>query len=190
MASSSSRLPPSQPWSADLQFELYRRDARDALRAFLVTVSDRCVAGWHVAHHLGFLPHTSIKNKFPYHKCDGGGGAWEPWAGFTGAGRAVPLAGAGPLRLPSELPITGWPAPSTHRRAALAHPELAAKISTKQAHALQLHAACRTAPPAASTIRPRPHRARDAFGPGMVFVVNTVLAWLMFSIDVRNAMLK
>lgn len=26
--------------------------------------------------------------------------------------------------------------------------------------------------------------------PGMVFVVNTVLAWLMFSIDVRNAMLR
>ena len=68
MASSSSRLPAPQPWSADRQFELYRQDARDALRAFLVTVSDRCVAGWHVVHHLGFLPHTSIKNKFPYHK--------------------------------------------------------------------------------------------------------------------------
>lgn len=26
--------------------------------------------------------------------------------------------------------------------------------------------------------------------PGMVFVVNSVLAWLMFSIDVRNAMLR
>ena len=75
-------------------------------------------------------------------------------------------------------------------RAALAHPEIAAKLSTKQAKALELHAACRAAPPAASTIRPRPHRARDAFGPGMVFVVNSVLAWLMFSIDVRNAMLK
>lgn len=65
------------------------------------------------------------------------------------------------------------------------------RLSTKQSRALQLHSELGRsgARPDTSSIRPRPHRARDAFGPGMVFVVNTVLAWLLFSIDVRNSML-
>ena len=67
---------------------------------------------------------------------------------------------------------------------------MAAKLSCKQQRAIQLHAVCKANPPDTSRIRQRPKRARDAFGPGMVFVVNSVLAWLMFSIDVRNAMLR
>lgn len=81
------------------------------------------------------------------------------------------------------------PAPRC-RREALAHPERAARPSFTQTRAARLHAACAACPPDVSAIRPRPKRARDAFGPGMVLVVNTVLAWLMFSIDVRNSMLR
>lgn len=75
-------------------------------------------------------------------------------------------------------------------REAVAHPEVAARPSYRQAQAQALHAVCAAHPPDISRIRPRPKRARDAFGPGMVFVVNTVLAWLLFSIDVRNNMLR
>lgn len=67
---------------------------------------------------------------------------------------------------------------------------MAAKLSYKQERAIHLHGVCKATPPDTSRIRPRPKRARDAFGPGMVLVVNTVLVWLMFSIDVRNAMLR
>ena len=96
------------------------------------------------------------------------------------APRSPPLAPPSPITAPASLP-----------RQAQAHPEVAARLSTKQAQALQLQSQLRRSGscPASSGIPPRPHRARDAFGPGMVFVVNTVLAWLMFSIDVRNSML-
>lgn len=58
--------PPAQPLA--VRFDSQARAAQEALRGFLVGVLDRCTQGWHVAHHLGFLPHTSIKNKFPYVK--------------------------------------------------------------------------------------------------------------------------
>ena len=44
--------------------------------------------------------------------------------------------------------------------------------------------------PAPSASRLNSGAAPPACLAGMVFVVNTVLAWLMFSIDVRNAMLR
>jgi hypothetical protein len=117
-------------------------DTNQSLRDFLITVTDRCAQGWHIFHHLGFLPHTAIKDKLP------------------------------------------------HYREAVAHPEAAVKLSCKQERACQLRAVCRALPPDTSRIRQRPKRARDAFGAGMVPVVNVVLVWLMFSIDVRNAMLR
>jgi hypothetical protein len=80
--------------------------------------------------------------------------------------------------------------PSLCCREAVAHPEAAVKLSCKQERACQLRAVCRALPPDTSRIRQRPKRARDAFGAGMVPVVNVVLVWLMFSIDVRNAMLR
>ncbi|KAL4450139.1 hypothetical protein ABPG77_010808 [Micractinium sp. CCAP 211/92] len=88
------------------------------------------------------------------------------------------------------LPHTSIQNKFPYSKEALAHPERAARPSFTQTRAARLHAACAACPPDVSAIRPRPKRARDAFGPGMVLVVNTVLAWLMFSIDVRNSMLR
>jgi hypothetical protein len=50
------------------RFDSQREAAQEALRAFLLGVVDRCSQGWHIAHHLGFLPRTSIKNKFSHVK--------------------------------------------------------------------------------------------------------------------------
>ena len=61
--------PSSSPPAKKTQFELYEeRSPKEALRHFQVTVTERCVQGWNVPHHLGFLPHTSLKDKFPYYK--------------------------------------------------------------------------------------------------------------------------
>ncbi|KAL4452463.1 hypothetical protein ABPG75_008125 [Micractinium tetrahymenae] len=133
---------PHQPPQRLLRFEERLGGAQEALRTFLLGAIDRWSQGLGLAQQLGVLPHTSIKNKFPYSK------------------------------------------------EALAHPEVAARPSYQQERAARLHAACAASPPDVSAIRARPKRARDAFGPGMVFVVNTVLAWLLFSIDVRNNMLR
>lgn len=59
---------PSSLGKPHQQFELYQQSPREALRYFLQTVTARCAQGWHVFHHLGFLPHTSLKDKFPYYK--------------------------------------------------------------------------------------------------------------------------
>lgn len=117
-------------------------DGKRALRSFLITVTDRCTRGWHLAHQLGFIPQTSLSDKLPFYA------------------------------------------------EAVAQPEVAARLSYKQERFVRLQAACAISPPDTSRIRQRPKRARDAFGPGMVLVVNTVLVWLLFSIDVRNAMLR
>ena len=43
-------------------------DPSAALRQFLVTAVQRGERGWNVFHHLGFLPLTSLQDKFPYYK--------------------------------------------------------------------------------------------------------------------------
>lgn len=45
-------------------------DTKQSLRDFLITVTNRCAQGWHIFHHLGFLPHTALKDKLPHYKCD------------------------------------------------------------------------------------------------------------------------
>lgn len=42
--------------------------ARASLQLFLHKVVERCQQSWHVTHHLGFLPHTSITHKFKYNR--------------------------------------------------------------------------------------------------------------------------
>lgn len=96
--------------------------------------------------------------------CWWGGGAWHRrkkrlWRSLLFV--LLPrIRATGPNVLPTCCP---------HRnREALAHPERAAKLSGKQEHALQLHNRLLSAltRPDTSGIRPRPKRARDAFGPG------------------------
>jgi hypothetical protein len=42
-------------------------DGKRALRNFLITVTDRCTRGWHLAHQLGFIPQTSLSDKLPFY---------------------------------------------------------------------------------------------------------------------------
>jgi hypothetical protein len=98
----------------------------------------------------------------------------------------MPCSSAGGKREPLTATTCSLPC----CREAVAQPEVAARLSYKQERFVRLQAACAISPPDTSRIRQRPKRARDAFGPGMVLVVNTVLVWLLFSIDVRNAMLR
>lgn len=44
-----------------------QRGAREALQTFLAKVLQRCQQGFSV-QQVGLVPHTSIKNKFPYVK--------------------------------------------------------------------------------------------------------------------------
>lgn len=42
--------------------------ARETLQTFLFKVTARCQQSWHLFHHLGFLPHKGLNNKFPYYQ--------------------------------------------------------------------------------------------------------------------------
>jgi len=56
--------PPSSPPQLAERLE----QCRQGLRVFLIGVTERWREGVHATHHIGFLPHTSIKNKLPYYK--------------------------------------------------------------------------------------------------------------------------
>jgi hypothetical protein len=90
------------------------------------------------------------------------------------------------------LPRTSIANKLKYYKEATVHPQLAARLPGRLSWAQGVHTRVEASGvrPDTGGIRPRTQHPRDKFGPGMVFVVNTVLAWLMFSIDVRNAMLK
>lgn len=59
---------PQQPSQRLPSLEGRLGGAQEALRTFLLGAIDRWSQGLGLVHQLGVLPHTSIKNKFPYSK--------------------------------------------------------------------------------------------------------------------------